>query len=228
MYGIIYRAFLEDGRSYVGQTINTFEDRKNKHKLLAENSRNDCRHFYRAMRKYGFDSFMWEILDSAESKEELDLKEIQYIEKLNSIKNGFNIRTGGSRGKLSEESKEAISIKNSGEGNGMYGKLAWNSGRKLSQEHVDKIITKFKKGNIPWNKGKKNEYKTKPCSEEIKEKISQANSGSSNGRAKLNWDKINKIRELAKNKMKLKDIAKIYNVSRGHISMIVNNKQWKE
>ena len=53
-------------------------------------------HLMHSIEKYGFDSFVVdEIYDIAESKEDLDSKEIYYIEKFNCIKNGYNISEGG-------------------------------------------------------------------------------------------------------------------------------------
>lgn len=225
-YGIIYRAFLENGKSYIGQTIKALEERQVEHK---HNSKRGISHFYNAIRKYGFDKFMWEILDEGVSKEELDQKETKWIENFDSLNNGFNSRTGGSRGLLRDDVKKRIGEKNKGENNGMFGKLAWNSGKHLSDEHKNKIKTKFKKSHIPWNKGKVLEYKHKsPCSNIRKQKISKANSGENNGQSKLTWDKVREIRKMAKNGILLKTIAQIFNISAGHVSIIVNNKQWKE
>lgn len=66
---------------------------------------------------------------------------------------------GQKRQPLSEDTKTKISKANSGEGNGMYGKKAWNSNLKgihLSQK------SEFKKGMVPWNKGNHREKILKP------------------------------------------------------------------
>lgn len=54
-------------------------------------------------------------------------------------------------------------------------------------------------------------------------------SGELNGRAKLNWDDIHKIRQLHQNKISNSDIYKLYpQVSTTSIRNIINNKTWKE
>lgn len=63
--------------------------------------------FYCAVRKYGFDSFIYEILKTVENESEIELYneldklEIYYIGKYNSIDNGYNIALGG-KGLVSE------------------------------------------------------------------------------------------------------------------------------
>lgn len=141
-YGIIYRAYLLDGRSYIGQTTKLLEERKKEHQYSSKYRKT---HFHRALQKYEFDSFVWEYIDEADSKEELDEKETKWIEFYDSFKNGFNKRTGGSKGLLSEDIKKQIGEKNSGEGNGMYGKPSWNKGKRLTEEHIENIPSKFKK-----------------------------------------------------------------------------------
>ena len=52
--------------------------------------------FHEAIRKYGFEDFDWEVIDSAETLEELNEKEIFWINKLNTLSpNGYNLEKGG-------------------------------------------------------------------------------------------------------------------------------------
>ena len=58
---------------------------------------------YNAMSKYGVDKFTVKIVATATTMEELTQLEIKWIKDLDSIKNGYNIRSGGQGfGKLSE------------------------------------------------------------------------------------------------------------------------------
>lgn len=50
---------------------------------------------YRAMRKYGWSHFRFQVIDSAASQVELDEKERFYIDKYNSISCGYNMVEGG-------------------------------------------------------------------------------------------------------------------------------------
>lgn len=99
MYGIIYKATNKiNGKIYIGQTIKTLEERIYMHYYRADNSLEITHtHFINAIRKYGKNNFSWEIIDTAETQEELDKKEIKWIQKYNSIKNGYNIQKGGNK-----------------------------------------------------------------------------------------------------------------------------------
>lgn len=91
---IIYKVTNKvNGKVYIGQTIRTLEQRKWQHLDAAKNG---CKtHFYNAIRKYGEDSFVFEILDEASSVQELNELERYYIAKFDSIKNGYNMVDGG-------------------------------------------------------------------------------------------------------------------------------------
>ena len=228
IYGIVYKATLKiDGRVYVGQTIKHLEKRIADHKHSSKNPKHD--HFRSAIKKYGFENFEWEIIKECHSKEELDSQEILYIELFHSTnpEKGFNLKSGGSRGKHSEKTKKIISEGKIAEKNGMFGKDAWNKGKNLTDEHKNKIKTKFKKGQVPWNKDKKGTYSTGKRSEEAKKNISNGKKGEKNPQSKLNWEKVEEIRRLAKEGMMIKDIALIFKLARGHVSNIVNNKVWR-
>ena len=92
---------------------------------------------------------------------------------------------GTSGYKFSEEQKQKISEKVSGEKNGMYGKNPWNKGKEMSEEFKIKN-SESHKGQIPWNKGEE-------MSEEQKQKISEKLKG-----GKLSEDTKLKISEKLK------------------------------
>ena len=228
IYGIIYKATLKfDGRVYIGQTIKHLGRRIAEHKHSSKNPKYN--HFRGAIKKYGFENFEWEIIKECPSKEQLDSQEILFIELFDSTnpEKGFNLKSGGSYGKHTEETKKIISEGKIAEKNAMFGKNPWNKGIKLTDEHKNKIKTKFKKGQIPWNKGKKGTYSTGERNEETKRKISNGKKGEKNPQSKLNWEKVEEIRRLAKEGMMIKDIALIFKLARGHVSNIVNNKVWR-
>lgn len=97
MYGIIYKATNKiNNKVYIGQTIKTLKERIYMHYYKAENSLNITHtHFINAIRKYGKDNFDWEIIDQADTQEELNKKEIYWIQFYDSINNGYNIQKGG-------------------------------------------------------------------------------------------------------------------------------------
>lgn len=52
--------------------------------------------------------------------------------------------------------------------------------------------------------------------------------GDINGSSKLTWEKVRQIRQKHKNRIRSDYLAKEFNVSNGCISLIINNKTWKE
>ena len=88
-----------NGKKYIGQTINP-EQRKNQHKSSAFNPKDEEYEtlLHKAFRKYGYDSFTYEILVEIKDNDFNLLNELEcyYIQKLNSkTPNGYNILDGG-------------------------------------------------------------------------------------------------------------------------------------
>lgn len=125
IYGVIYKITnTVNGKSYIGQTSNKkgFNGRysysgngiERVFKYYEYRKNNGLRFndkLYKPMIKYGIDKFEVDVaLDYAYSREELNLKEIFYINKFNSIDNGYNLKDGGDCGKHSQESKNKMSI----------------------------------------------------------------------------------------------------------------------
>lgn len=113
--GIIYRAYcLTSKKSYIGQTINSLEDRRNSHLNDTFGNKNSQLHFHKALRKYGIDNFEWTIIDTiqADSQESLheclNLLEIKYIKQFDSYENGYNMTLGGQGGITIESKKVTI------------------------------------------------------------------------------------------------------------------------
>jgi len=74
MYGIIYTATcIANGKVYVGQTTRILEKRLKEHFKLARSSTAKYKsYFCKALSKYGKDSFVWEVIDKADSRKELN------------------------------------------------------------------------------------------------------------------------------------------------------------
>ena len=99
---------LASGRCYIGQTTQDPNRRRLEHISDSRHTTKEY-HFHNALRKYGVDSFVFEVIDSANSLEELNLLEEKYVDQYNSINNGFNIRQAGGNKLHSEESKQRMS-----------------------------------------------------------------------------------------------------------------------
>lgn len=86
--------------SYIGQSIH-LERRFNEHLQVALHRPKSI--FHRALHKYGIQNFSYEVLEIC-LEEELDEKEIYYIQKYNTITpNGYNLQLGGVSGRTTPE-----------------------------------------------------------------------------------------------------------------------------
>ena len=142
-----------NNKTYVGQT-NNVERRWRNNGIEYEKSV----YFYSAILKYGWDAFEHKILLKDLTKEEADYYENYYIESYNSFynQNGYNIRSGGSNGKLSEATKQKLSDLAKAKGN-------WKGDK--NPRHINPLC------------GEKNGMYGKKHTEETKLKISNANRG---------------------------------------------------
>jgi group I intron endonuclease len=91
---------------YIGQTINNPLKRWSYHSSKISNSRS---YINKAINKHGKNNFKFEVIDSAASIEELNMKEIEWIKYYNSTKTGYNLELGGKNNKQTQETKNKIS-----------------------------------------------------------------------------------------------------------------------
>lgn len=110
--GIIYKATSPSQKSYVGQTRYDLSSRWRDHVYDANDPKKDhCKLLNRAIRKYGKDNFVLEVLCECDD-EELNEKEGHYIKLFNTIKpHGYNLTYGGLANIHLEETKQKISEK---------------------------------------------------------------------------------------------------------------------
>jgi group I intron endonuclease len=98
---------LESGRCYIGQTVQNPNRRRLEHISGSRYSKKTY-HFHNALKKYGIDAFSFEVIAVATTIDELNLLEEQFVEKFDSINNGFNIRKPGNNKTHSVESIERM------------------------------------------------------------------------------------------------------------------------
>jgi group I intron endonuclease len=125
---VIYVFTFPNQKHYVGRTVN-FEQRLAEHKHIANKGFHHP--LYNAIRKYGWDNITKEIVDSANTLDELVAKEYEYIVKYNSIREGYNLTENTSIGGSNWEGRkhtqeyrdfiENLRRINTGENNTQYG-----------------------------------------------------------------------------------------------------------
>lgn len=108
---------LANGKLYIGQTVQSLDNRWRRHILSTQ--RGSDHKFHRAIRKYGEENFIVEevLTVSASTKEilkkKLDYVEMRLIKRFNTKIDGYNSTDGGDKGtvglKMPEEAKKKIS-----------------------------------------------------------------------------------------------------------------------
>ena len=138
MYGYIYLTTnLINGKKYIGKHKSTAFDIRYKSSGVALNN---------AIKKYGRENFTTELIESFNSKEELNEAEIKYIKKYNAVydSNYYNIANGGEGGdtfsNLSDSDKLKFAKHSSDSWNNNYAERCKNismslKGKCKSNEH---------------------------------------------------------------------------------------------
>ena len=220
MKGVVYRLVnKQTGQSYVGKTRQPLETRIRRHQHSAKHkgTNNEGQPIVHAIRELGFESFDVEVLYESEEFEDkkalddlLNEKEIYFIEKYDSIANGYN-RTKGGAGMLgfSLPPSSRISISKANKGR-KYGedfkekcrernKKTWSN-----EEHRKMMSERFSGEKNPMYgirlTGEKNHNHGKPMPEETKRKLSEANKGKS--RNPFSEETRRKLSESSKGKPK--------------------------
>jgi predicted DNA-binding protein YlxM (UPF0122 family) len=103
---VVYKAEFPNGKVYIGKSVD-FNKRKLKHYY---STRYYNTKLTNAINKYGFDSIKWEIIYETNDINILNKKEIEFIIKYDSIKNGYNITIGGDGGDTISNNPRRIDI----------------------------------------------------------------------------------------------------------------------
>lgn len=107
MTGFIYK--IENtitNQCYIGQTID-YNRRKNTHINRLRRNTHDNPKLQNAWIKYGEEAFSFEVWEfSINTLEELDTLECDYIEKYNSLENGYNLVPGGGKPPIHKKVKD--------------------------------------------------------------------------------------------------------------------------
>ena len=147
--GCVYCATNKiSGKKYIGKTIKSLCYRRKRHEYDSKRGSNTV--FHRALRKYGFNNFEWEILFESKREKALNFVEIDEIKYWNTRSpSGYN-RTDGGEGTsgrvVSKESKDKCrkSVKKIWDDTEYKDRVSKSmseshKGKKRSQETKDKI-----------------------------------------------------------------------------------------
>lgn len=87
-FGVVYRAFLPDGSSFIGKTLD-YPTRKKAHYRDAFIRKSNSP-FNIALRENTWDAFTWELIEENVPSFQLAEREAHYVEKYDAVSNGFN------------------------------------------------------------------------------------------------------------------------------------------
>lgn len=238
---IIYKITNQlNDKVYIGQTIRSFKTRIYAHKKQAIERRLPIQ---RAIYKYGFENFKFEILCECINQNDLDNMEIFYIWAHGSTNPelGYNLENGGNKSsKITDEIRHRMSLAQKKryqnpemrEQTSNAAKKRFNNPNereKLRQANLGKILSeetkqKIRDNHFDWT-GKKH---TKESKEKMKQSHLGKRRGENNSSAKLNWEIVSKIREeYEANNISQSQLALKYGVDQTTISCIIKFKTWK-
>lgn len=255
--GTIYGILSPTNKIYVGQTWNLLRRWKSYFKLGCKSQT----YLFNSLKFHGVNNHKFFVIEEIKNCDQNILNEKELFHWRSYINNGFgslNIREPkGSKGKLSESTRQKISIKKLGkksseetkkllsdlmrgkrigEKNPMYGKIGANKGKKFSLESRLKM-SESHKGKIPYNKGiplsEERKQKLinanlgKKMTNETKEKISKKNSGINNCSAKLTEVQVREIRSIMNQKYNISELMAKYKVAKVTLYKIKSFKIWK-
>ena len=147
MSGIVYHAFdTETGKGYVGQTIQSLEERIKQHRKPGPFV------FGRAFRKRP-EAFVWTVLCKLSVQQDLDDAETAFMKELDTLwPAGYNMMEGGRGGKKTAEHRRKISeaLKGHAPAKTVFqnGHTSFWKGKKLSPEHAAKIAASKRKRHV--------------------------------------------------------------------------------
>jgi group I intron endonuclease len=213
-YGSIYLLRNSvNGKVYVGQTVGTIRGRWNGHRSDAL-KRIRQTPFHSAIRKYGPDNFAISQEATADSQQELDALEVQFITiyMANDRRYGYNVRSGGDGGgKHSLEARQRMSSSH-------RGKPSWNKGRQMDQAWRDRVRSQMQVRAV--------QMRGKPLSPEHRANISAALTSSQKVSASqhLRWSRPG-AREAVSGKLRGRPVSA---ATREKISARLKGRQFPE
>lgn len=225
--GKIYCAHcIFTGKKYIGQTVKKYLDLRIVEHFAG--CMNYNHKFANALKKYGKDGFIWGTIEEYDISL-LNEMEIHWIGRYDTFNNGYNTTSGGNQGReycikeylVEEPNGKREMIKN-------LSQYCRDNDLNIANIHETLYGKRLQHKN----------YKLIPRTEEEIEKYNQERikredtsrkglPGEKNGRAILDWCKVDQIRELHKSKKhKNQEIADMFGIKKVTLEKIVSNKLW--
>ena len=201
-YGCIYKRTFPSEKCYIGQTRQKPEKRWRQEDTSSLNKYESYYHYKiaRAIRHYGSENIHNEVIDIADSPQELDFLERFYIWFFDSVDNSYNLEYGGNLNKeFSEETKEKmraskIELYNSEKGESVKKRISDSLKLYYEDENVAKSMSEKSLEYYSTEEGKQTK---KRISSSLK-KFYQTEEGKK-VRAKIDASNTNKYATLVKN-----------------------------
>lgn len=234
VFGFIYKIENKvNGKIYIGQTTRNLNKRIYEYKSAYNLNKFNNEYLLNAFKKYGWDNFEFKIVDSAQTIEELNTKEIKYIQqyKSNDKKIGYNIHNGGRNSIPHTETLERMSKSHSGIKqtenwiNKRIAKAGTGEAKKYGKKKTDEEKLYLSKNSPKYWLGKERDEKTKKKISETKKK-----NGISKNQKEVLCKKVYKI-NLNTNKIfefeSTKKASEIEGVNQSTISRWCKNQKTK-
>jgi group I intron endonuclease len=143
----IYRITSPTNKVYIGKSINV-ENRINEYKYI---SRRKLQHkLNNSINKHGLENHIFEIIEEC-TLENINEREIYWIDHYNCVENGLNLKYGGEGGKHSFETKNKTSKSMTGKTHSDRTKKKMSEAKKGHPMYTNAWKEKMKKG--AWNSG---------------------------------------------------------------------------
>lgn len=159
----VYMYTSPSGKSYVGRSCNS----KNIRARTDGSGYKNCTAFWNAIQKYGWENFIYRILEENIGYEDIDKRENYWINyySTSTDENGYNLLKPEGEGKTyTDEVIKKLSDSHKGQ-------TPWNKG--LSGVYSEEALKKMSDSHIGKMKGEKSPLYGKHLSEETKEKLRQ-------------------------------------------------------
>jgi group I intron endonuclease len=140
----IYKIISPNGKTYVGKSINIEERFKS---YQYEGRRKNQLKLNNSIKKYGLENHVFELLEEC-SEFDLNKREIYWIDKLDTVKNGLNLMYGGQGGKQSQEVKDKKSKTMTGRKASEETKQKMSQAKKNHPMYTDQWRQQISKANI--------------------------------------------------------------------------------